>query len=48
MSEYDIAVIAGDGIGPEVTREGLLLKETAPGWTADEDSFWWINTQCFE
>ncbi len=25
MSEYEIAVIAGDGIGPEVTREGLKV-----------------------
>jgi 3-isopropylmalate dehydrogenase len=29
MSEYDIAVIAGDGIGPEVTREGLKVLAAA-------------------
>jgi 3-isopropylmalate dehydrogenase len=29
MSEYDIAVIAGDGIGPEVTREGMKVLEAA-------------------
>jgi len=29
MAEYDIAVIAGDGIGPEVTREGLKVLGAA-------------------
>jgi 3-isopropylmalate dehydrogenase len=29
MTEYDIAVIAGDGIGPEVTREALKVLDTA-------------------
>ena len=29
MSEYDIAVIAGDGIGPEVTREALKVLDAA-------------------
>jgi 3-isopropylmalate dehydrogenase len=29
MSEYDIAVIAGDGIGPEVTREGMKVLDAA-------------------
>ena len=29
MSEYDIAVIAGDGIGPEVTREALKVLAAA-------------------
>jgi 3-isopropylmalate dehydrogenase len=29
MAEYDIAVIAGDGIGPEVTREGLKVLAAA-------------------
>jgi 3-isopropylmalate dehydrogenase len=29
MSQYDIAVIAGDGIGPEVTREGLKVLAAA-------------------
>ena len=28
MNDYSIAVIAGDGIGPEVTREGLKALET--------------------
>ena len=27
-SEYNIAVIAGDGIGPEVVREGLKVLDT--------------------
>jgi 3-isopropylmalate dehydrogenase len=29
MTEYDIAVIAGDGIGPEVTNEALKVLDTA-------------------
>jgi len=29
MSEYDIAVVAGDGIGPEVTREALKVVDAA-------------------
>jgi len=29
MTEYDIAVIAGDGIGPEVTREALKVLDAA-------------------
>jgi 3-isopropylmalate dehydrogenase len=29
MAEYDIAVIAGDGIGPEVTREALKVLDAA-------------------
>ncbi len=29
MSEYDIAVVAGDGIGPEVTREALKVLDAA-------------------
>jgi 3-isopropylmalate dehydrogenase len=29
MSAYDIAVIAGDGIGPEVTREALKVLQVA-------------------
>lgn len=29
MTEYDIAVIAGDGIGPEVTREALRVLDAA-------------------
>jgi 3-isopropylmalate dehydrogenase len=29
MSQYDIAVIAGDGIGPEVTREALKVLAAA-------------------
>lgn len=29
MSEYDIAVIAGDGIGPEVTREAMKVMDAA-------------------
>jgi 3-isopropylmalate dehydrogenase len=29
MSEYEIAVIAGDGIGPEVTREALKVLDAA-------------------
>jgi 3-isopropylmalate dehydrogenase len=29
MSDYDIAVIAGDGIGPEVTREALKVLAAA-------------------
>ncbi len=29
MSEYDIAVIAGDGIGPEVTHEAMRVLEAA-------------------
>ena len=29
MTEYDIAVIAGDGIGPEVTREALKVVDAA-------------------
>jgi 3-isopropylmalate dehydrogenase len=29
MSEYDIAVIGGDGIGPEVTREALKVVDAA-------------------
>jgi len=29
MTEYDIASIPGDGIGPEVTREALRVLETA-------------------
>ncbi len=29
MTEYDIAVIAGDGIGPEVTREGMKVLDAA-------------------
>ena len=29
MSEYDIAVIAGDGIGPEVTAQALRVLDTA-------------------
>jgi 3-isopropylmalate dehydrogenase len=29
MSEYDIAVIAGDGIGPEVTREAMKVMDVA-------------------
>jgi 3-isopropylmalate dehydrogenase len=29
MTEYDIAVVAGDGIGPEVTREALKVLDTA-------------------
>ncbi len=28
MTEYDIAVIAGDGIGPEVTREAMKVLDT--------------------
>jgi 3-isopropylmalate dehydrogenase len=29
MTEYDIAVIAGDGIGPEVTREAMKVLDAA-------------------
>jgi 3-isopropylmalate dehydrogenase len=29
MTEYDIAVIAGDGIGPEVTREAMKVLDVA-------------------
>lgn len=29
MNDYNIAVIAGDGIGPEVIREGLKVLDTA-------------------
>ena len=29
MTEYDIAVVAGDGIGPEVTREALKVVDAA-------------------
>ena len=29
MSEYDIAVIAGDGIGPEVSREAMKVLDAA-------------------
>jgi 3-isopropylmalate dehydrogenase len=29
MAEYDIAVIAGDGIGPEVTREAMKVLDAA-------------------
>jgi len=29
MSEYDIAVIAGDGIGPEVSREAMKVMDAA-------------------
>jgi 3-isopropylmalate dehydrogenase len=29
MSEYDIAVVAGDGIGPEVTREAMKVVDAA-------------------
>jgi len=29
MSDYDIAVIAGDGIGPEVTREAMKVLDAA-------------------
>ena len=29
MSEYSIAVIAGDGIGPEVTREAMKVLDAA-------------------
>jgi len=29
MSQYDIAVIGGDGIGPEVTREAMKVVDTA-------------------
>jgi len=29
MSEYDIAVVAGDGIGPEVTREAMKVLDAA-------------------
>jgi 3-isopropylmalate dehydrogenase len=29
MSEYEIAVVAGDGIGPEVTREALKVLDAA-------------------
>src|SRR6187401_49451 len=29
MATYDIAVIAGDGIGPEVTREALKVLDAA-------------------
>jgi 3-isopropylmalate dehydrogenase len=29
MAEYDIAVIAGDGIGPEVTREAMRVLDAA-------------------
>lgn len=29
MNEYKIAVIEGDGIGPEVVREGLKVLNTA-------------------
>ncbi|MEO6710689.1 MAG: isocitrate/isopropylmalate family dehydrogenase, partial [Planctomycetota bacterium] len=29
MAEYDIAVIGGDGIGPEVTREAMRVLDTA-------------------
>ena len=28
MKKYRIAVIAGDGIGPEVIREGVRVLET--------------------
>ena len=29
MKEYNIAVIGGDGIGPEVTKEALRVVNTA-------------------
>jgi 3-isopropylmalate dehydrogenase len=29
MSEYEIAIIAGDGIGPEVTREAMKVADAA-------------------
>ena len=29
MTEYDIAVIAGDGIGPEVTNEAMKVLDAA-------------------
>ena len=29
MSEYEIAVVAGDGIGPEVTREAMKVLDAA-------------------
>ena len=29
MSEYSIAVIGGDGIGPEVTREAMRVLDAA-------------------
>jgi 3-isopropylmalate dehydrogenase len=35
MASYDIGVIPGDGIGPEVTREGLKVLEAA----ADREGF---------
>jgi isocitrate/isopropylmalate dehydrogenase len=31
MKSYDIAVIGGDGTGPEVTREALKVSEAAGG-----------------
>ena len=29
MAEYDVAVIGGDGIGPEVTREAMKVLDAA-------------------
>lgn len=38
---FDIAVIAGDGIGPEVTREAIRAVETAA--TLENASFGWTD-----
>ena len=29
MSQYDITIIGGDGIGPEVTKEAFKVADTA-------------------
>lgn len=33
MDVHKIAVIPGDGVGPEVIREGVRVLEEAAGWT---------------
>ena len=44
MKEYQIAVIAGDGIGPEVTREAMKVLDAAalPGKTDAVKGIEWL------